>query len=89
MPVEHSDPEEILGAWIRPNAEAMSGHLVVRMDANIEATWLITACGIRFAAAPAEFCESSEHEGLGKAAYLRCIDCLSNQAHYQRPKTGE
>ncbi|MCB9135134.1 MAG: hypothetical protein H6636_06895 [Anaerolineales bacterium] len=85
MPVEYSDPEEILGEWIRPRAEAMSGHLVVRMDADIEATWLIAACSIRFDAAQAEFCESKSYEDLGKAAYIRCVDCLANQTHYQRP----
>lgn len=64
-PVSHSDPAEILGVWIRPTPDAMSGHLIVNIDANDEATWLIAACGVRLDEARAVFCESADLDGLG------------------------
>lgn len=90
-PVSHSDPAEILGTWIRPAPDAMSGHLIVSLDADEHTTWLLAACHIRFDAEQAEFCEPDPAAPLSEmvgSAFLRCVDCLANQLHYQRPKGG-
>lgn len=84
--VAYSDPEEILGAWIRSAPDAMSGHLIVNIDADVETTWLIAACGIRFDEGQAVFCESADLDGIGQTAYIRCVDCLAQQVNNLDPR---
>lgn len=88
-PVSYSDPEEILGAWIKAHSDSMSGHLIVSLDANSEGMWLIAACHIRFNTDDAEFCEPDPENPLSEmvgSSFLRCVDCLAHQTNYQHPK---